>query len=81
VFASLDVESDRRTEVFVEEQLPLRAWALLAACNRADNWQLRVIVHAGQLGVAHDAMRDTWCELQGWWHTPEGVAFGAVERA
>jgi len=42
-------------------------------------YQPVVLVSLDQLGPAHEGLRGTPCELQGWWVSDEIVVFGAPE--
>lgn len=45
----------------------------------SDGWSVAVLVHLGELGDAHVALRRTGCLIQPWWDADEGIVFGAVE--
>lgn len=56
-------------------------WESLSASGRYESWKVCVLVPLPLLGVAHERLRQSGCELQGWWSEGNRVHFGSAEIA
>jgi hypothetical protein len=81
IAGALDLPERRHVEVFIASVSDI-VWSKLNDWAVSDEWMLRAVVPRHDLGMAHEALRDRGCELQGYWKAADGVVqFGPVEIA
>jgi hypothetical protein len=71
--------TDRTVEIVLDADVDAAAIAPAAWALAAKGFATIVLVALGRLGEAHEGLRGTPCDLQGWWSSEDGVAFGAFE--
>jgi len=71
--------TDRTIEIVLDADVEAAAIVPAAWALAAKGFATIVLVALGRLGEAHEGLRGTPCQLQGWWSSEDGVAFGAFE--
>lgn len=78
--ASLVAQGARRLEFVVEDDDP-DVWDVLANVTPEDSWQLCALVRLPLMGLAHEHLRTSGYELQGWWAGETQIQFSSIEIA
>lgn len=80
ILGVVEVASIKQVEVFTQALSSVK-WDTLIESYQAREWSCRAVVPIGLIGQAHELLRGSGMELQGWWETGERVQFSATEIA
>lgn len=78
--SSIVATKARRIEFVVGEDDP-DIWDTLASYRAFEAWQLCALVPIHLLGIAHERLRVSDFQLQGWWSSDDRIHFGNLEIA
>lgn len=82
VLGAVDIPELRRVEIVLQTDFAESVWDALTVLDVDPLWHVCAVVPLSAMGKAHEALRDTGCDIQPWWTASDGsVAFGSVELA